>query len=163
MNTNNQKLGQPMLQPYHQITHLLHAYAEHIDNGNFTELGELFIYGSVISNDGNNVAAGTEAVIKLYKNATRLYPDNGTPHTQHIVSNISIDIEADTSHAAAKSRFTVYQQLDDFPLQTIIVGRYEDTFQLIDAQWWFKERHIQPELYGDLSRHLLFDPKEIQQ
>jgi 3-phenylpropionate/cinnamic acid dioxygenase small subunit len=151
-----------MLQPYHQITHLLHAYAEHIDNGNFADLGELFIYGSVINNNGNSVAVGKEAVIKLYENATRLYPDNGTPHTQHIVSNISIDIEADSSHAAAKSRFTVYQQLDDFPLQAIIAGRYEDSFQLIDAQWWFKERHIQPELYGDLSRHLLFDPKEIQ-
>jgi 3-phenylpropionate/cinnamic acid dioxygenase small subunit len=151
-----------MLQPYHQITHLLHTYAEHIDNGNFSQLGELFVYGSVISDNGNNIAAGKDAVISMYKNATRLYPDTGTPNTQHIVSNISIDIDGDTSHAAAKSRFTVYQQLDDFPLQAIIAGRYEDSFQLIDAQWWFKERHIQPELYGDLSRHLLFNPKEIQ-
>ena len=151
-----------MLQAYHQITHLLNTYAEHIDNGNFVELGELFIYGSVINNNGNNVTTGKEAVVKLYKNSTRIYPDNDTPHTQHIVSNISIEIDADNSHAAAKSRFTVYQQLDDFPLQTIIAGRYEDTFQLIDAQWWFKDRHIQPELYGDLSQHLLFDPKEIQ-
>jgi 3-phenylpropionate/cinnamic acid dioxygenase small subunit len=151
-----------MLQAYHQITHLLHVYAEHIDNGNFVALGELFIYGSVINNNGKNVAAGKEAIVNLYKNSTRIYPDSDTPHTQHIISNISVDIEADNSHAVAKSRFTVFQQLDDFPLQTIIAGRYEDTFQLIDAQWWFKDRHIQPELYGDLSRHLLFDPKEIQ-
>jgi 3-phenylpropionate/cinnamic acid dioxygenase small subunit len=152
-----------MLQAYHQITHLLHAYAEHIDNGDFVKLSELFIYGSVIHSNGDNITAGKNAVEKLYKNTTRIYPDNDTPHTQHIISNISIDIDADTSHAVAKSRFTVYQQLDDFPLQTIIAGRYEDSFQLIDAQWWFNERHIQPELLGDLSRHLLFDPKKIHQ
>lgn len=151
-----------MLQPYHQIMHLLHVYAEYIDNGNFADLGELFVYGQVVSNNGENIVAGKNAVINMYKSATRIYPDNGTPHTQHIVSNININIDGDSSHATAKSRFTVYQQLPDFPLQTIIAGRYEDSFQLIDAQWWFKERHIQPELYGDLSRHLLFDPEELQ-
>ena len=54
------------------------------------------------------------------------------------------------------------QQLPDFPLQCIITGYYEDTFEygpLPDGQdaWHFTERRMKPKLAGDLSRHLKYD------
>jgi len=51
----------------------------------------------------------------------------------------------------------VLQQLEDFPLQTIISGRYHDTFHRRDGHWWFDTRTMLIDLKGDLSRHLLFE------
>ena len=59
--------------------------------------------------------------------------------------------------ALARSYYTVFQQVDDFPLQAIISGRYRDTFQLIDGRWWFDTRTMFVDLVGDLSRHLLYE------
>jgi 3-phenylpropionate/cinnamic acid dioxygenase small subunit len=61
--------------------------------------------------------------------------------------------------ATARSRFTVLQQTAELPLQVIIAGRYHDRFECIDGAWHFSEREMKTELYGDLSRHLLFDAK----
>ena len=60
--------------------------------------------------------------------------------------------------AEVRSRFTVMQQLPDFPLQCVITGYYEDKFAY-DEQlgWHFTERRMKPKLAGDLSRHLKYD------
>jgi hypothetical protein len=42
-------------------------------------------------------------------------------------------------------------------LQTIIAGRYRDTFQVIDGTWRFDHREILIDLVGDLSHHLAID------
>ena len=59
--------------------------------------------------------------------------------------------------ASARSYYTVFQQVHDLPLQSIIAGRYHDTFQCIDGRWWFDTRIILVDLTGDLGRHLLYD------
>ena len=68
---------------------------------------------------------------------------------------IDVDEAADT--ATSRSYFTVLQALEDFPLQTIIAGRYHDRFGRVDGIWRFSERMILPDLLGDLSRHLLIE------
>jgi len=61
------------------------------------------------------------------------------------------------SVATARSYYTVFQRLDDFPLQPIIAGRYHDSFRRIEGRWWFDTRVMIVDLVGDLSRHLLYE------
>ena len=144
------------------ITHLLHSYAERIDLGDFEGVAQLFAHAEIKAPDNQSGARGYDQVLAMYRNSTRLYPDNNTPHTKHVISNSIIDIDESNSSAQARSYFTVYQSLADFPLQAIIAGRYHDTFSIIDNQWHFTERLMLPELLGDLSRHLLFDSSSLQ-
>ncbi len=134
------------------IEHLLYRYADLIDAGDFAGLGQLFAHGRIVSDGG--IAAGAAAVQGLYESYTRRY-ECGTPRTQHLMSNVRIEVDPDRRGAAASLRFTVLQALPDFPLQAVIAGRYQDRFARDAQGWHFQERRIQPELIGDLSRHLL--------
>ena len=48
------------------------------------------------------------------------------------------------------------------PLQPIVVGRYFDTLQLrrFDG-WYFTDRRVDVEMVGDVSAHLMVDPREF--
>ena len=144
-----------------EIENLLYTYAERIDAGDFEGVAELFAHGRIlVSPDARpeQAVVGRDAVLKLYRATTRLYPD-GTPHTKHVTSNVIVEVADGAQIASARSYFTVLQRLDDFPLQPIIAGRYRDTFQRIDGRWWFDTRSMRIDLVGDLSRHLLFELK----
>ena len=133
------------------IERLIYRYADLIDAGDFAGIGQLFAGGKIVSGGGE--AAGAAAVQEIYERFTRRY-ECGTPRTQHLMGNVSIDVGADGCSASASLRFTVFQALADFPLQAVIAGRYEDRFARDDRGWHFIERRIQPQLSGDLSRHL---------
>lgn len=139
------------------VERLLHTYAERIDAGDFAGVGELFTNGRIATGDGTLVAEGAAAVEALYVATTRRYEDDGTPHTKHVTTNVIVDAARGGTTATARSYFTVLQGLADFPLQPIISGRYHDTFERIHGTWWFHERRMLPEQYGDLSRHLLIE------
>lgn len=134
------------------IENLLYRYAERIDAGDFEGVAELFRHATIIAAGGQHRIEGYEAVLAMYRGFTRLY-DDGTPRTQHIVSNARIEVDGD--NAQAHSRFTVLQATDALTLQPIIAGRYEDRFSRIDGAWRFAERAMIPTLYGDVSQHLL--------
>lgn len=144
----------------HEIENLLYAYAERIDAGDLEGVAALFEHGSIASAPEapvEKVARGRDAVLELYQGSTRLYED-GTPRTKHVTTNAIIEVE-NNDRASARSCYTVFQQLDDFPLQPIIAGRYQDSFHRMDGRWWFERRTMFVDLLGDLSRHLLFDLK----
>ena len=84
--------------------------------------------------------------------------DDGTPRTKHVTTNLMIDADDDAGTATAKSYYTVLQQVDDFPLQPIIAGRYHDRFERVDGEWQLTERVIFSDLIGDLTHHLTVDP-----
>jgi 3-phenylpropionate/cinnamic acid dioxygenase small subunit len=134
------------------IERLLYRYADLVDAGDFAGVGALFTRGQIITAGGT--VAGAAAVQAMYESYTRRY-DCGTPRTQHLMGNVCIEVDADRCGARASLRFTVFQALPDFPLQAIIAGRYQDRFERDKGGWHFVERTIQPELAGDLSRHLL--------
>ncbi|MBU6330559.1 MAG: nuclear transport factor 2 family protein [Acidobacteria bacterium] len=138
------------------IENLLYRYAEAIDAGDFDAVGALFANGTIALDDGTPIATGAEAVTALYTATTRRY-DDGTPRTQHVTTNARIDVAEDGTSAVCRSRFTVFQQTEQLPLQPIIAGHYTDTFAPIDGQWHFTERRMRPTLYGDLSQHLLIE------
>ncbi len=139
-----------------EISNLVYRYAECIDDGDFPGVAALFAQGSVVGPDGQ-ASSGYDEVLALYRNAARIYPDTGTPCTQHVTTNLIVDIDADGRKALARSYFSVLQALEDFPLQVIIAGRYRDEFALQEGRWVFHRREIHPTLLGDLSRHLVFD------
>lgn len=146
---------------HQQIERLLFLYAERIDAGDLTGVAELFRDAKITTPSVGSEVAGYEEILNMYKSSTRLYEDN-TPRTKHTITNTIIEIDEDHNKATARSYFTVYQALPDFPLQAIIAGRYQDTLVRFEGRWHFRERVMIPELFGDLSRHLLFDVTEIQ-
>ena len=148
-----------MADPAREIENLIYTYAERIDAGDFEGVADLFTHGRIaVSPDAtpDQAIVGRDRVLSLYQGTTRLYPD-GIPHTKHVTTNPIIEIEEGGDAAVARSYYTVFQQLDDFPLQPIISGRYRDSFQRIDGRWWFDTRVIRVDLMGDLSRHLLIE------
>lgn len=138
------------------ISRPIFDYARRIDAGDFAGVAELFRDGTIITPQGE--IRGYDEVLAMYTGSTRLY-DNGTPCTRHVTSNLDIRQEGDTAHC--ESYFTVFQALPDFPLQAIISGSYSDSLQRVNGSWQFKTRSMLPELLGDLSRHLLFDPATL--
>jgi hypothetical protein len=138
------------------IENLLYRYAELIDAGDYEGIGALFAHASIADEQGNAMATGAEAITKLYYTTTRKY-DDGTPKTQHILTNPIVDFGADATTATCRSRFTVLQQTDLLALQPIISGAYVDSFEHVDGVWRYTEKRMCMRLFGDLSQHLLID------
>jgi 3-phenylpropionate/cinnamic acid dioxygenase small subunit len=148
-----------MADPARAIENLLHTYAERIDAGDLEGVAELFSHGRIQASPDappEQAMAGRDQVLALYQGSTRLYED-GTPHTKHVTTNSIIEVADQDRSARARSYYTVFQQVDDFPLQPIISGRYHDSFHVVDGRWWFDTRIMLVDLVGDLSRHLLFE------
>jgi ketosteroid isomerase-like protein len=142
------------------IENLLYTYAERIDAGDLEGVADLFAHGQITAQADTTTAQrfeGRDEVLGMYQAATRLYEDNGTPHTKHVTTNAIIDVDERAGTAAARSYYTVFQQTDALPLQPIIAGRYHDTFKRIDDAWWFDTRTMFVDLVGDLSHHLLYE------
>jgi hypothetical protein len=142
------------------IENLLYSYAERIDGGDFEGVADLFANGRIATPAGaaaQQVFEGRDAVLGMYRASTRLYDDDGTPHTKHLVTNAIIEVDDAAGIGSARSYYTVLQQVDALPLQPIIAGRYHDTFQRIDGTWWFDTRVMFVDLVGDLSHHLLYE------
>lgn len=139
---------------YRAIQNLLSRYAELIDAGDFAGVGQLFARGTIRAPASDHGVSGAADVEQMYAAFTKVYPD-GTPCTMHQMSNVWIEVDEAAGTAEARSRFTVLQQLEDFPLQVIIAGGYRDRFARDAKGWYFVERLMLTRLYGDLSRHLL--------
>ena len=137
------------------IEHLVYAYAEHIDAGDFAGIGELFRHGRIQAAPGV-VFEGVDQVKGLFERTTRRY-DDGTPRTRHVTTNVTVEVDNDAAIGAGRAYYTVFQQTEALPLQAIIAGHYNDTFHRIDGVWHFNTREMFVDLTGDLSHHLLFD------
>lgn len=132
------------------ITNLLGMYAERMDGGDFAGAAELFRHARVKLMGDTHVDA--DQLLALWTDTVVRYPD-GTPRTKHVITNPIVEIDGDT--ARCRSYYTVFQQLEGFPLQPIIAGRYDDRFERVEGAWrWSYRDYSLVELVGDLSRHL---------
>ena len=141
-----------------EIKNLIYQYADYLDRGDLRGVAAMFKHGTIVAQGQGGKDAcitGEEAVYAMYQSFTRLYEDNGTPHTKHMTSNVMVDVDAGGESARAQAYAVVFQSLDDFPLQPIIAVRYHDRFEKGEHGWRFAERKMDPDLFGDLSRHLL--------
>ena len=140
------------------ITELLYRYAELIDAGDFDGVGRL-LARATFAGTRSASASSAEAIAKLFGATTRRYPGHGnTPRTRHLVLNPIIEVSAERT-ATARSTFCVIQNTETVPLQPIVAGRYFDTFTCDDDGWYFTERRVDVEMIGDISAHLMVDPR----
>lgn len=144
-----------MLPDHVQVTNLIHRYPELIDSGDFAGIGELFRHGKITVEDSGDSYTGADEVRAMYEKWTRLYPDNGTPHTRHVTTNLVLEMAEDGTKAEARSYVTVFQRTDTLPLQPIFSNRYLDTFEKVRGQWRFVERRMTETYPGDVSEHLM--------
>ena len=140
--------------PARAVENLVYAYAERIDAGDLAGVAELFRHGRIRTSGA--VFEGAEEVRRMYEGAVRLH-DDGTPRTRHVTTNVAVEVDEPAGSATSRSVYTVLQQTDALALQPIIVGRYHDTFHVVDGEWCFATREMFVDLTGDLSHHLLFD------
>jgi 3-phenylpropionate/cinnamic acid dioxygenase small subunit len=136
------------------VTELLYRYAELIDSGDFDGVGALLGRGNFMG------VSGAEGIAKLFATTVRRFPENGnTPRTRHLVLNAIVEVDGDT--ATARSTFCVVQQTETMALQPIAIGRYADVFGCDSTGWYFTERTVDLQMVGDVSDHLMIDPKQF--
>jgi 3-phenylpropionate/cinnamic acid dioxygenase small subunit len=140
------------------IEHIVFGYAERVDAGDFAGVAELFARARYRGGGADDPGTeGSAPVLETLEQMVKRY-DDGTPRTKHVTTNLVIDEDEAAGIASSRSYFTVFQQLDGFPLQPIIAGRYHDSFARVDGEWSLTERVILCDLFGDLSHHLTVDP-----
>ncbi|MFM7063649.1 MAG: nuclear transport factor 2 family protein [Actinomycetes bacterium] len=140
------------------VVALLAAYADAIDAGDFSLVADLLAAAEVQTADGLVVATGRDEVLAMYQGTTRLHHD-GTPRTAHLVANVVVEPGDGPDHLRSRSRFVVLQSTDRVPLQPVVAGRYEEEFVRQGGGWRFSVRRMVPQLWGDVTDHLTFDPR----
>jgi 3-phenylpropionate/cinnamic acid dioxygenase small subunit len=129
------------------IENLIATYAELVDDGDFAGVGHLLADATFI---GRNVpVTGRDAIEAMLRDSMIVYED-GTPRTEHLVTNIIVEVDEETGAAAARSYVTALQALPDLPLQPIVSGGYHDRFERRDGRWRFVERRVHIDLVGEL-------------
>nr|BFD94309.1 nuclear transport factor 2 family protein [Kitasatospora sp. Xyl93] len=139
--------------PSHRaIENLIARYAELVDDGDFAGLGVLLADAVFVG--GGGPVCGGEAIEAMFRDTIVVYAD-GTPRTQHVTSNVAVEVDEPAGTATARSYVTVLQALPGLPLQAVAAGRYHDRFARgEDGRWRFVERRVRITLVGDVSRHL---------
>ena len=143
------------------VTELLYRYSELIDGGDFDGVGALLGRATFGGTAGGS-ASGADVIAKLFAKTTRRFPEHGNrPRTRHLVLNPIVELDTDTAAATATARstFCVVQNTESVPLQPIVVGRYYDAFARDADGWHFTERKVDVEMLGDVSDHLMIDPR----
>jgi 3-phenylpropionate/cinnamic acid dioxygenase small subunit len=137
-----------------QIANLLYRYAECMDSGDLAGAASLFEHARLRVGGGADGILDAAGMLAFWQAAVVLYPD-GTPRTKHVVTNPIIEVDDDAGTASCRSYYTVIQQTDDFPLQTIVTGRYHDRFERVDGRWRYCFRdYTLIDMVGDVSHHL---------
>jgi 3-phenylpropionate/cinnamic acid dioxygenase small subunit len=143
-----------MPHPQTEIANLLYAYAEFMDSGDFAGAASLFQHARLRVSAGAEGTVDADTMLSLWRGMVILYPD-GTPRTKHVVTNPIIEVDDDAGTATCRSYYTVLQQVDEFPLQVIVTGRYHDRFERVDDRWRFAYRDYSlMDAVGDVSHHL---------
>jgi uncharacterized protein (TIGR02246 family) len=139
------------------ISNLVYTYAERIDAGDFEGVAALFA-DAVVTAEGGEERRGSAQVLAMYEAFTRRYPDDGTPKTKHVTTNLILDIDEAAATASSRAYFTVLQAVPgQLPLQPVCAGRYRDTFVRVEGTWRFATRHMVIDLVGDMSKHMLVE------
>lgn len=130
---------------------LVHEYAWRLDRGDLDGVADLFAAAEWHS-PGGRIRCGRDEIREIYDPV--ILHEDGTPRTQHVITNVLVEIGADGVSATARSDFAVFQAVDGFPLRAVLAGRYHDRFARDDGGWHFVERDVHPDYVGDLRLHM---------
>ena len=139
-----------------RIRGLLATYCRLLDAGDCAGVGALMAHAVLRSDDGTTLAEGAAEVERLYAGLVRLHED-GTPGTQHLVTNSSFDEPGADGSVTVTSAYLVLQAVPGLPLQPIITGTYVDRFEPGSDGWRFIERTFGIGRAGVLDHHLTVD------
>jgi hypothetical protein len=147
---------------YIEILNLIYRYPELIDAGDYAGIGEMFKDATLVFEGPDGTTAtevrGSAAVQATYEQSTRRYPDDGTPHSRHVITNPIVEIDEGAGSATCRYYITVFQRTDEFPLAPVWSNRYEDHLRRVGGAWRLERRRGFAHLPGDTSHHLLQDP-----
>jgi ketosteroid isomerase-like protein len=135
-----------------EIIALIHEYAYRLDAGDLDGVAALFDRAELGSTRHDRRHRGAAEARTVYDGVI-LY-DDGTPQTQHQITNVIVEVTGDA--AGARSSFTVLQVTGQ-GLHAVLAGNYLDRFERAGGRWRFVERVFDPRLFGDLSRHMKRD------
>jgi len=121
-----------------QITNLVYQCAELLDQGKLEAAAELFCNARVRI-DSQADYLDSKALLKLWKKEY-LPKADGTPGTQHLVSNPIVHVDEKSETASCRSSFMVIRFGPGASLQVSVRGVYDDKFGIIDGAWCFIER-----------------------
>ena len=132
------------------ITNLVHGLALAIDDADGARIEALMRDATFRLDDYPEVVGGA-AYRELIERGMLLH--DGSPGTQHVISNLTVHVAADRSSATSTGYVSVLQAVADLPLQVVLSGRYADSFVRDAGAWRFERRDMQVVLRGDTSRH----------
>jgi ketosteroid isomerase-like protein len=135
-----------------EITALVHSYALWLDRGDMDAVAALFEHATWRSEPNGQVLRGVEQIRPVYE---QLKTYDGSPRTKHLLTNLTVDVEAGTSTASAHCYWTVLQNVEaGRAIEIILSGQYTDKFEKIDGVWQFADRLITVDLTGNASGHV---------
>ena len=134
-----------------EITALVYRYAELLDSGDMDGVVALFADATWRSAATGNVLRTPEEIRAVYD---RIMLYDGTPKTQHLMSNLVIDVVDGADEASGRCYYTVLQGLEPGePIQAIVAGRYIDRYRRGSDGWQFADRLFIVDLPGGQARH----------
>jgi 3-phenylpropionate/cinnamic acid dioxygenase small subunit len=138
-----------------EIQDFTHRYASLVDTGNFDGLGEIFRHGRIRTRDEKGVErqwVGRDEIRKVFIDTVRTW--DGIPRTKHLVTNLSVTVDASGRNAVSHSYYTVLHEPPGGAVHIVIAGRYEDTFERLDGSWQLVDRFVHSDLFGGLGSHM---------
>jgi 3-phenylpropionate/cinnamic acid dioxygenase small subunit len=132
------------------ISELLFLYAELLDAGDLTGVGQLFANAVVRFADIDLELRGAEAFTKFYEIAPRHHLAPGLrPLNKHVISNIIVAFDETGDRAKTKSYYSVFRKNGETPPEIISCGRYHDEFERVDGKWRFVSRLTIEDIAGN--------------
>lgn len=133
-----------------EISNLVYRFGYCLDKADFEGIGDLLAH-STFGSDllGRAAFRGKDEVVEQFR---RTSPAEGVRRTKQIYSNMIVDLNGE--QATAMCNFLVLQATETLPLQPIVCGHFEDSFERVDGVWRFTERYNVVELMGNMSERL---------
>ena len=63
-------------------------------------------------------------------------------HTEHHLTNMTVDVDPDTATATSHCYWTVLRGAPGEHIEVAVSGQYTDTFEKVDGPWHFTDRLI---------------------
>jgi ketosteroid isomerase-like protein len=127
-----------------EITALVHSYALLLDGGDTEAVVALFEHSTLRSEPNGSVLRGSDEIRPVYE---RLKVD-GAPRTKHLLTNLTVDVEAASSSAASHCYWTVLREVPTGGIDVMLSGQYVDRFEKVNGRWRFADRLIRVDLGG---------------
>ena len=135
-----------------------YEYTFRLDRGDFAGVAELLAEADLrMAAAGMNAepVRGATAVERFYTEQVVTY--DGDPRTRHLITNHVVDLAPDGESATGRCYFTVLQAAPKQPIQTVVCGRYSDSFVRTGKGWRFAEKVIEVDYLTAIGDHFKID------